>query len=57
MELPRDGSSDELLRYLSEAAALDPEPSPLAASVEALKAGLALEPAAADPEDDDDDDD
>ncbi len=36
LELPRDGSNAELRRYLSAAAALDPGPSPLKKSLDAL---------------------
>ena len=43
LELPSDDGPD-LLRYLKEAAALDPAPSPLARSIESLEAALA-EPA------------
>ncbi len=41
------GGDEELLRYLQEAAALDPEPSPLAPRIEQVEARLAgeLEPA------------
>jgi len=38
LELPRDASRGELLRYLTAAAALDPQPSPLADTIEQLKA-------------------
>jgi hypothetical protein len=39
LELPRDGSNAELHRYLSSAAALDPEVSPLTKAVETLETG------------------
>ena len=43
LELPKDAGNDELHRYLAEAAELDPQPSPLAATIQALESGLALE--------------
>jgi hypothetical protein len=41
LELPKDAGAD-LLRYLKEAAALDPAPSPLEARIRALEARLLL---------------
>ncbi len=38
LELPKDDSTAEMLRYLSTAAALDPQPSPLAQIIESLTA-------------------
>lgn len=43
LELPKAGSNEELLRYLKAAAALDPQPSPLADAIESLEAGATLE--------------
>jgi TPR repeat protein len=40
LELPKDDGTD-MLRYLKQAAALDPEPSPLAARIQVLEAKLA----------------
>jgi hypothetical protein len=40
LDLPKDDRQD-MLRYLKQAAALDPEPSPLAGRIEKLEASLA----------------
>jgi hypothetical protein len=39
LQLPRDGSREEMLRYLNAAAALDPQPSPLGAMIRSTEAG------------------
>ena len=39
LELPRDASSEEMLRYVKAAAALDPQPSPLAGMIRSIEAG------------------
>jgi hypothetical protein len=38
IELPKDENGPDTLRYLKEAAALDPQPSPLAARIQQLEA-------------------
>jgi len=48
LRLPTGGDDEDLLRYLEQAASLDPQPSPLSSVIEQVKARIAALQAAPD---------